>query len=233
MAIAFDASSNTASGTSPRTWSHTCTGSDRVLVVGTFGSTADPTSVTYGGVALTKYGTGISVGDAYHLSMWYLLNPASGANDIVVTAGANVGGIAMSYTGVLDAVDSYASGQSGATPIDGTTTVVDANCWLVMFVTDSGSNPAAGTGTTQRVSGTPGGAGGFDSNGTVSTGAQSLQATYTGGNNNSGFLIASLSPTGGAVGPTNLKSLDTNVKANIKSYNGNLLANIKSIAGNA
>lgn len=36
-----------------------------------------------------------------------------------------------------------------------------------------------------------------------------------------------------ASGPTNLKSLDTNVKANIKSYNTNVLANIKSIDTNA
>ncbi len=39
--------------------------------------------------------------------------------------------------------------------------------------------------------------------------------------------------TAGASGPTNLKSLDTNVKANIKSYNTNPIANIKSINTNA
>lgn len=36
-----------------------------------------------------------------------------------------------------------------------------------------------------------------------------------------------------ASGPTNLKSLDTNVKANIKSYNTNVIANVKSINTNA
>jgi len=36
-----------------------------------------------------------------------------------------------------------------------------------------------------------------------------------------------------ASGPSNLKSLDTNLKANIKSYNTNLIANIKSIDTNA
>lgn len=35
-----------------------------------------------------------------------------------------------------------------------------------------------------------------------------------------------------AAGPSNLKSLNTNVKANIKSYNTNVLANIKSINTN-
>ncbi len=36
-----------------------------------------------------------------------------------------------------------------------------------------------------------------------------------------------------ASGPTNLKSLDTNVKSNIKSYNTNPIANVKSINTNA
>lgn len=36
-----------------------------------------------------------------------------------------------------------------------------------------------------------------------------------------------------AAGPSNLKSLDGNLKANIKSVNGNLLANIKSMDGNS
>lgn len=36
-----------------------------------------------------------------------------------------------------------------------------------------------------------------------------------------------------ASGPTNLKSLDTNIKSNIKSYNTNLIANVKSINTNS
>jgi hypothetical protein len=36
-----------------------------------------------------------------------------------------------------------------------------------------------------------------------------------------------------ASGPTNLKSLNTNVKANIKSYNTNVIANVKSINTNS
>ena len=39
--------------------------------------------------------------------------------------------------------------------------------------------------------------------------------------------------TSAASGPTNLKSLDTNLKANIKSYNTNVIANVKSINTNA
>lgn len=45
--------------------------------------------------------------------------------------------------------------------------------------------------------------------------------------------ISPTTPFPAPSGPTNLKSLDTNVKANIKSYNTNVLANIKSINTNA
>lgn len=44
--------------------------------------------------------------------------------------------------------------------------------------------------------------------------------------------VQNLDLNAGASGPSNLKSLDTNLKANIKSYNTNLIANVKSINTN-
>lgn len=46
-------------------------------------------------------------------------------------------------------------------------------------------------------------------------------------------FVSDVPATCAVVGPANLKSLDTNLKANIKSYNTNPLANIKSINTNA
>ncbi len=68
-----------------------------------------------------------------------------------------------------------------------------------------------------------------------------LDDVYTDNSGNSNTLTATGSPVFATdtpsvcavSGPTNLKSLDTNVKANIKSYNTNVLANIKSINTNA
>lgn len=52
-------------------------------------------------------------------------------------------------------------------------------------------------------------------------------------NNGTATFTTALPSTCAASGPTNLKSLDTNLKANIKSYNTNLIANVKSINTNA
>ncbi len=72
----------------------------------------------------------------------------------------------------------------------------------------------------------------FDSGGAI-TPAGSYTMNWTFGTSGPWSVLGvSIAPVA-ASGPTNLKSLDTNVKANIKSYNGNLLANIKSIDGNS
>jgi len=68
-----------------------------------------------------------------------------------------------------------------------------------------------------------------------------LNTSYldTSGNNNTmqafnaPVFTSDIPSTCSVSGPTNLKSLDTNLKANIKSYNTNVLANIKSINTNA
>lgn len=52
-------------------------------------------------------------------------------------------------------------------------------------------------------------------------------------NNNSIVFGVDTPATCASAGPSNLKSLDGNLKANIKSYNTNVLANIKSISGNS
>ncbi len=77
---------------------------------------------------------------------------------------------------------------------------------------------------------------------TTNLGAEyTLDDVYTDNSGNANTLTSSGSPTFAsdvpntctASGPTNLKSLDTNLKANIKSYNTNLIANVKSINTNA
>lgn len=95
MALAFDAvgpSAAGATGTSPVTWSHTCSGSQRVLLVGvavgnTSGSDAsNVVSVTYAGVAMTSIGIRHSNDNPFgFVQVFGLINPASGANNVVVT----------------------------------------------------------------------------------------------------------------------------------------------------
>lgn len=214
MAIAFDAATNDSFtvGTS-HTFSHTVTGSNPVLLVGVQGDNstgADTgiTGVTYNGVAMTLVDVvwrGVGKRACY---LWRLAGPATGAHNVVISASSSVfiQGYSVSYTGVdqTTPIDSHntTSGSSG-TSLTASTTVVAANCWLVMFgQVDAGAQgqPTAGTGTTRRAQDTDfTSCGVFDSAGTVSTGSQSLQFTWssTGG---SVAAIASLTPVGGGGG---------------------------------
>lgn len=103
MALAWDAA-NAALGSfvSTLTFSHTCTGTDRFIAVeGRTSGTTAISSATYAGTAMTAHTQGASdSGGNYRL--FYLANPASGANDVVITFGdANnfVRGLSTSYTG--------------------------------------------------------------------------------------------------------------------------------------
>lgn len=103
MAIGFDAvSSSTANAATSITFSHTVgSGAYRILIVGVstaIGLGQSHSGVTYGGVAMTLLVQDFGGGG---VSLWYLVNPASGAANVVAsigTADAIVAG-AVSYTG--------------------------------------------------------------------------------------------------------------------------------------
>ena len=168
MAIAFDASSNrpegTVTGTPPvYSWSHTCTGSNLVLVVGIV--TRDLTdadrltaSITYNGVSLTKIREDDNLTDDNTTSLWYLLNPATGANTIEVTGNSSsitsAIGMAVSLTGVAQSGQPDANNgniYSNANSITDSVTTVADNCWVVDAVClDGPQTLAVGSGQTQR-----------------------------------------------------------------------------------
>lgn len=109
--IGIDAHSPSTEGVNvtSKTWSHTCSGSKRALIVGIGGrdtTAADMviTGITYAGVAMTKIRSdAVTVDTSFRTELWYLIAPATGANDVVVTfAGtANfIGGGSVSLTNV-------------------------------------------------------------------------------------------------------------------------------------
>lgn len=181
MAIAYDATSR-GTGTA----SHTCSGSDRLLIVSAVSQSG--TSVpTYNGVSTTSL---TSQTTAHHKhEVFYLVAPATGANDIVCTGGTWV---AASYTGVsqVSPIDSSNSGQTASYTINVATTVVASDCWLVS-ATGASFNSNSYTSNSNRTDrftstviqpGTPymntsiG-----DSNGTIGTGSQSTTHSESGG----------------------------------------------------
>lgn len=206
MAIAFDTATDggiTASGTS-LTWSHTCTGSDlllRVGVRGTLEATDRITGVTYNGVAMTLIARVQNAFPDRWISLWELVGPASGANDVVVSSSPAdvIIGQSASYTGA-DAhdADNTATGSSVDTLACSATPVADG-CWLQGVQGNHIGNPNAGTATTKRI-GTGNGMGLFDNNGAISPPALTTLTVTTGSAAVPAMIVATIVPAGGGGG---------------------------------
>lgn len=206
--IAFDAfDSDTALPGDTATFSHTCTGSNRVLwmfiaVNGAGG--ADPvTSVTYNGVSLTEV-TSASFASGNITYAYVYVNPPSGSHTAeVITndAGSFLRVISASYTGVgtITQPDAFGSGTvNPGTSVTATVNVGRGGCWMVSAVGDDGALTCTPSGvlTTSRATIsdvlTVG-----DSNGVIGTGNQN--ATWTFGSQSANCVGVSMipAPSGG------------------------------------
>jgi hypothetical protein len=138
MAIAFDAATGMGFGfVTTATVAHTCTGSDRILIVATANQQGgiSITSITYNSVALTFIRADDGATGA-RSEIWYLLAPSTGANNIIVTpsgGGTRLAVGAISLTGVTQSSPIGATNGatgSGTGPSVALTTTV-ANSWIV------------------------------------------------------------------------------------------------------
>ncbi len=155
MAVVFDAVSSASSAVATSlTFAHTCTGTDRAIGVGVIlNATLVPTGVTYNGVALAlEVSQEISSGGNFS-RLYELENPASGANNVVVTIGAEVqlvcGAVSVVGADQTDCVsgNAVASGSSSSPSV----TITSATGELVLAVICSGGvSWTAGTGETER-----------------------------------------------------------------------------------
>ena len=208
MAIARDTFTNGAftSGTS-HTFSHTCSGTDRFLFVHAFkNSTSDTiTSASYGGVAMTllhKFSPGVS----RYLYVFYLTNPASGANNVVISSSSStaIGGNAASYTGVSQTGQPEVSTTAVGTGSPNTTTLTTTtdNSWTVLFTLGNNADPTASTGSTFfGQNSIYGDADVFDSNGAISpAGSTSMSLTTNNPAFPLGRIMAAIAPAGGGGG---------------------------------
>lgn len=154
MAVVFDAVGPSATGTSVSgappsglTWSHTCTGTNRLLVVGVayaaggaYGgndSTASM-SATYNGVSMTSAGirhsNDATVGFA---QLFYLVAPATGSNTVSVS----ISGWGGNTVEVLGGSVSF-TGVSQSTPIQNFTTAAGSSSSPSLSVATSSQNMA-------------------------------------------------------------------------------------------
>jgi len=239
MAIAYDTTTQGEQTGTSITQSHTCTGSDRLLLVGVTpgeASTSDIiTGVTYNGVAMSLIDkqaetSGITV------YIFGLVNPASGAHDYVISSSSSVAikYCGVSYTGVKQTglPDSVAKGTDADTSITMTTTTVADNCWLASVLSKH-RNDSAGANTTRRGISASDNFAFYDSNGAKTpAGSYSLNSTLTGSPpTDTAYVVISFAPYVAPVGPANLKTRNGVVKANIKTINGVPIANVKSLNG--
>ncbi|NTW31101.1 MAG: hypothetical protein HGB12_00430 [Bacteroidetes bacterium] len=155
--IALDATSSAVAGPeSSKTWSHTCTGSNLILIVGTEvrGNGTAVTSLTYNGVAMTQIGSPLVGSTLYYdkIQLFYLIAPATGTHDIVLTHnGSYVGATAVSYTGVKQSGQPDASTEQGPSSngtYTTTLTTIANNCWTILLCHYANSGGTGGTGTT-------------------------------------------------------------------------------------
>lgn len=244
MAIAFDAKSLATSNNvtaSPLTFSHTCSGENRVLFVTITVNTnggyqATNFSITYGGVAMTALDSAYYNDVSGKVYTFYLVNPASGANNIVVsyTPGLayyfNVHAISLTGVDQTNPIDVHGANTFTTNRPFDTTFTTNYKTLVCYGMTRSASyGLSAYSGTIAYTYDGQTKCSFYWSAGSAGPKTISLNWPVTNGNANLCYVaFRELA----AAGPANLKSLNTNLKANIKSTNTNLIANVKSLNTN-
>lgn len=197
MAIAFDATSNGSAVATSLTVAHTCTGSNLLLYAYVMTNTGTDFAVTatYNSVSMTVVSSGfLNSSSNQRLTNFYLIAPATGANNIVFTpnASANMSSVNTSYTGVRQSAQPDASGTVSADTAPGGTrtltfTTIAADCWMIGSAAGAGDLPNASTGFTSRdISGN---ARGGDSNAALAAGSNSMSVTNSGAGTESVSII--------------------------------------------
>lgn len=122
--VAFDAiGAGAAVTTSPISWTHTASGTDRAVVVAVgwrgSGGTVTSATATYDGVPMTQLASLPTPGFAQHLCFFGLLDPPTGAKtvsvSVVATGTTNLNGNSASYT-TVDSFGTAVTAGSSAGP---------------------------------------------------------------------------------------------------------------------
>lgn len=160
MAIAFNAASgvhNTVNQIS-QTFSHTCAGTDRYLLVWVItdnSTAASGSTVTYNGVSMTALG--IANRPAIYIRLFGMVNPPAGTYNVVATLGVSrfwLGVGATSWTGVHQASPLGTVATANGTTTSLSVTASSATSEVVAggfgYLSSSGPTATIGGGQTQR-----------------------------------------------------------------------------------
>lgn len=204
MAIArdtFTAITNSSTGATSFSYSHTCTGSNLALIVNiTDEAGGTLTGVTYNGVSMTPLVSQIGFGtQSAAIYLYGMLNPPTGTHTVAMTRSGTAGQIlsgSASYTGVKQTglPDATAKNTASGTNITTTITTMVAGAGIVgCGLCDNGLT----TGTNSNLLSSIGGVYGMTENSTFPVGVAGAYAmSLTGGNgtSNDAYILVSLAP---------------------------------------
>lgn len=201
MAIAFDAfSAQIQANTATVTGSHTTgTGSDRFMVVAFAYQNLNDliTGVTYNGVSMTRAQRLSPSTTGQSQFVYYLANPASGVNDVVISQSGSsfVTARVWTFTGVDQTyVPVTGTGNGESTAVTASLTTTADNCWLASVYQGSGTL-TAGTNTFLRDGQTSAGAANFtDSNGPLTPAGSFSQNVTLGTSTVWGMIAIEIKP---------------------------------------
>ena len=179
MAITYDNALQTQvdSSVTSVTRSFSVTGTDTAVVSNALTNiAADMSGVTYNSVSLTKAGE--MNRDAFSTEVHYLLDTATGSNNLVWSSGSSATFVttATSYAGVKTSFTPNTSqANSTSSTMSDSITIGTANSWIISSSRTGGAYPnATGTNYERRAYNTTNGVHIGDSNGGLSTGSQTV-----------------------------------------------------------
>lgn len=234
--VDFDMSTQNSTTASSQTTSHTCTGTNRLLLVGVGSNTtslseSSITGVTYAGVSMTKIAYIKHSSANNYVWLYALENPTSGANNVIVSASGSQK-IEVGITSLVGAkqtvtLDSYASTQTASTTPTYTTTTVADYCQLLLTSWLERA-PTAGT-NTLNISGSGINQNNFRSINAIDTaGSSSLTWTQSDSTRSTG-IIASIAPYAEAT--SSISAITGVAIASVSSRNGVAIASVSNVSG--
>lgn len=156
MSIAFDAGADGfQSGGTNLTYSHTCTGSNLILLVGVWSwQDVHTLTATYAGVSMTSLTT-IATDSSGTLQIFGLIAPATGANNIIISSNntnTQILACSASYTGVKQSgfPDAQTTNTTTATNLTTDLTTIADNTWMFLVSRTPSKLPTAGTNAFRR-----------------------------------------------------------------------------------
>lgn len=210
MDIAFDAISSVAAAVATSlTYAHTTTGSDPILFAmgrDKVAAASVVTGITYNSVSLTNV-NGVQIPSSRFMWIYYMVAPATGAHNVVVSASESVSlrSYAATYSGAKQSSqpdgNNTTTGTNPNLTISNTITTTADNCWMIMYLNDDQGaiTYSTSTGDTIRLNNDGGGMCFMDTGGPI-TPAGSNTMTLTGTNGSRGGLAVSFSPVVASTG---------------------------------